>query len=356
MQVYRALPSPSFAQIAQPTRTIYNPGSMPTAGQPIGTGGDRVCFGSIEPAEQRAQSLLLIEEALKELDAIPGNSAGAYTTEQYQSAKVKLGIANNAITELQKQMDSEIDAVMNKGQELQAKCLKEVLHDTRNLFADAAYDIEFISMAEKMPALLGQEKVKQRVDEALKRADNITQVLVNVAKNYQYWLQLMPNNKSTGEVFEHALARAKEDAQGKLRFTVNEKTDLSTINLPMHNLELGSILFHPLHNAIKYTDQGVVSVEIDKQEPTPEDQQSYCVFTVRDTGIGIDKAVLDQINDPDCEQGSRGENTEGYFGTGYGIPAVKQLLKEYDGSIQAELNSPVPGSKVTIKIPVGTSS
>ena len=91
------------------------------------------------------------------------------------------------------------------------------------------------------------------------------------------------------------------------------------------------ILFNLLHNALKYTNEGEVSIQ-----GFVKDGRAHIV--VSDTGIGMDKETMSRIFDP-YEQGDSGSAmVEGGFGLGLSIS--KQLVELHGGTLQA--NS-VPG-------------
>ncbi|WP_426576064.1 ATP-binding protein [Xenorhabdus stockiae] len=133
-----------------------------------------------------------------------------------------------------------------------------------------------------------------------------------------------------------------------LRDTVNEVIELltpsaSAKNLPLHhyiddqlpNLMIGDpirlqqILTNLIGNAIKFTDEGNITLEIKLRQ-----QRHHMVqidFTVTDTGIGIKseyRPILFQaFNQADASI------TRHYGGTGLGLSITKRLVNEMDGEI-----------------------
>lgn len=82
------------------------------------------------------------------------------------------------------------------------------------------------------------------------------------------------------------------------------------------------IILNLISNAIKYTDQGVVTVRIRKVADTP--QSVSIQFDIIDSGIGIPRKLLSKITDPFFQIDS--SITKKYPGTGLGLPIVKRLL------------------------------
>lgn len=95
---------------------------------------------------------------------------------------------------------------------------------------------------------------------------------------------------------------------------------------------LMQILQNLLGNALKFTAQGFIALEVD-MVPT---QAPLCTvhFTVRDSGIGIAASKLHTVFDR-FEQGDS-QITRKYGGTGLGLYIVKQLVDLQHGSITVE--------------------
>lgn len=77
------------------------------------------------------------------------------------------------------------------------------------------------------------------------------------------------------------------------------------------------ILFNLLHNAVKFTDEGAITIDVEKRK-------NYAAIQVTDTGIGIDKEAQKRIFLP-YEQGSDSYGESGGFGLGLSI--CKQLVE-----------------------------
>ncbi len=102
------------------------------------------------------------------------------------------------------------------------------------------------------------------------------------------------------------------------------------------------ILENIIGNAIKFTSNGGVTVEIDKND---QDGESWSVFRVLDTGVGITKDSLEIIFE-EFRQASEGL-TRKYEGTGLGLAITKKLVDIMNGKIIAE-SEPGKGSIFTI--------
>jgi PAS domain S-box-containing protein len=101
------------------------------------------------------------------------------------------------------------------------------------------------------------------------------------------------------------------------------------------------VLGHLLDNAIKFTDEGKIEVAL---QAAPDEVH----VRVRDTGIGIDDALLPKIYD-EFVQGSTGlERT--HQGNGLGLTVSRRLIEEAGGALQVT-SSKGEGSRFTIVLP-----
>jgi signal transduction histidine kinase/DNA-binding NarL/FixJ family response regulator len=92
---------------------------------------------------------------------------------------------------------------------------------------------------------------------------------------------------------------------------------------------LRQVLVNLMGNAIKFTDQGRVTLAV---APSPDDN-SLISFRVTDTGVGIAPEVLDTIFDP-FEQ--VGDLTHQEKGTGLGLAISRELVELMGGALQVK--------------------
>ncbi|HZZ33964.1 MAG TPA: ATP-binding protein [Phenylobacterium sp.] len=115
----------------------------------------------------------------------------------------------------------------------------------------------------------------------------------------------------------------------------------------MDALRLRQVLFNLVGNALKFTDQGSVSVIVDAM-PNGEGAALLHIAVV-DTGIGIAEQHLPQLfarfNQGDASEMRR------FGGTGLGLSIAKQLIELMGGKIWAE-SKPGQGAAFHVKLPL----
>jgi len=91
---------------------------------------------------------------------------------------------------------------------------------------------------------------------------------------------------------------------------------------------LHQCLINLINNAVKFTNEGYVHVNVSLHEI---DKKPYIRFDVRDTGIGIppdkQKMIFEEFQQAD------GSNTRKYSGTGLGLPITKKLAHLLGGEL-----------------------
>ncbi|MBA4107510.1 MAG: hypothetical protein C0485_17370 [Pirellula sp.] len=107
------------------------------------------------------------------------------------------------------------------------------------------------------------------------------------------------------------------------------------------------LLVNLVGNAIKFTEQGSVMVVARSHR---EADRWYLTLEVRDTGIGIDSAKLDDIFHPFVQADS--SMTRRYGGTGLGLAICKNIATALGGklSVDSELGR---GTTFAVQLPIG---
>ena len=156
-----------------------------------------------------------------------------------------------------------------------------------------------------------------------------------------------------GQIVVHSeptdLAALVEQCTNLHRATA-EKKGLAIICEPFANrpgvvvdgLRLRQILLNLIGNAVKFTEQGSITVRTDF-EP------GQFLLSVEDTGVGIDAARLERIFNP-FEQGESDRTTR-VGGIGLGLPISRQLAELLGGRLEVR-STPGEGTRFTLTLPL----
>ena len=112
---------------------------------------------------------------------------------------------------------------------------------------------------------------------------------------------------------------------------------------------LRQILLNLIGNAVKFTNAGIVHLEISHRQSERDISAHHLLFSVKDSGVGIPPEQLNTIFQP-FEQIH--QSTSAFFeGTGLGLSISQRLVKKMGGNIQVE-SQVEKGSRFWFEIPV----
>ena len=110
-------------------------------------------------------------------------------------------------------------------------------------------------------------------------------------------------------------------------------------------LKLSQCLYNLLSNACKFTEQGVIRLDIRRERA--DDRDWFC-FAVSDSGIGMDEQQLNRLFQPFSQGDS--SITRKYGGTGLGLAISRGLCAMLGGEIGVS-STPGQGSCFLLRIP-----
>lgn len=122
-----------------------------------------------------------------------------------------------------------------------------------------------------------------------------------------------------------------------------EKPKIVSMLATIDEEKIRQVIMNLIDNAIKYTKQGQVVVELEKTE-------NKIKFSVTDTGLGILKEEMEEL----FNKFARGAETSLVYteGTGLGLYVAKQMIDAHKGKIWAESSGLNKGSKFCFEIPI----
>jgi hypothetical protein len=132
--------------------------------------------------------------------------------------------------------------------------------------------------------------------------------------------------------------------QEKLEFTCRVSPDLPDIIIG-DPLRLRQVLINLISNAIKFTEEGTVSLQVNMIDHVEE--QLGVEFAIEDTGIGIPKEKIGRLFDSYTQVDASTTRTHG--GTGLGL-SISQKLVNLMGSRIKVISSPGEGSRFSFRL------
>ncbi|SHO52264.1 ATP-binding protein [Desulfopila aestuarii] len=139
-------------------------------------------------------------------------------------------------------------------------------------------------------------------------------------------------------------SQAAKDRGNSLTFTWLNELPVTLIG---DEARLRQILFNLVGNAIKFTENGKVKVELEFI-PSRHEEIVMMVIAVHDTGIGITDEQIKEIFEPFVQ--AEGTYTRRFQGAGLGLSIVRKLVHLMDGEVAID-NGNEEGTIVYVSLP-----
>lgn len=150
--------------------------------------------------------------------------------------------------------------------------------------------------------------------------------------------------------FMQSIVQTWEPIAAEKGIKLSFKHDLAQTKFMGDEARISQVLNNLVENAIKFTDQG--SVQVNLAAAKTDKGQVMLKFEVTDTGIGVDPAFLPDLFEPFSQLD--GSLTRQYSGNGLGLAITQNLVQLMGGdiSVQSELGT---GSTFALALPVDTA-
>lgn len=188
----------------------------------------------------------------------------------------------------------------------------------------------FTNLLQKRPL---DETSKEFVSSIQRSGENLMAIIndiLDLSKIEAGMMRITPGifsiNGLVNSVETFFIERAKEKG-----LKISSKIDTSIPDTLIGDAtRLTQILVNLIGNAIKFTHQGSIIIEIYNKQQS--ENEVIIGFKISDTGIGIDKEKLIEV----FERFNQGEDstTRNYGGTGLGLSIVKSLIQLQNGDIE----------------------
>lgn len=165
--------------------------------------------------------------------------------------------------------------------------------------------------------------------------------LLDISRITRGKITLQRNAVSLSDALDQAIDTVLPDATHK-GLKVALVYNAESIHVQGDLTRLVQCFINLLNNAVKYSERGVISVEL-----SAEDQRA--MVSIRDQGIGIPTTMLDSIFELFVQVDNSLDRAHG--GLGIGLSLVKIIIEMHGGTIKADSKGAGLGSEFTITLP-----
>lgn len=217
--------------------------------------------------------------------------------------------------------------------------LSNVSHELRTPINGILGYTELLEIQEKDPEKAGFLRNIQQSGSHLLSLVNSLLALNRIEKGQ---IELLPEDEDLRSILQEAIAAHRQSARAKgLELDLEVQPDVPAV-FCCDRVKLLQILHNLIHNAIKFTAHGRVSVRA-------LSDSEHLILQVMDTGRGISQTHQSTVFDRFFQSGADGHSQEEGFGLGLAI--VKELVHLMQGSVSVS-STPGSGSTFTVTLPL----
>jgi CheY-like chemotaxis protein len=215
-------------------------------------------------------------------------------------------------------------------------------HELRNPLAPMGYGIHLLGLPGTPPAK--HAGIREMLSRQLNHLTRIVDDLLDVSRITSGKLHLAPERLDV----VRAVRTVVEDRRAALE-DAGLTVELALYSAPVwahaDPTRLAQLVDNILDNARKFTPAGgMVRVAVSRDPATNE-----AVIVIRDTGVGIDPALLPRIFDAFAQAAQSLDRKHG--GLGLGLAVAKGLAELHGGSVTATSEGPGLGAELIVRFP-----
>ncbi len=261
----------------------------------------------------------------------------ALLTEGLEELAVALEELGGARDELRAKSAAEAD--LRVADEHKDEFLAVLAHELRNPLAPIGMAAALLRTRAGLPE--DAHRAAAVIDRQARRMGELVSDLLDISRIARGKLSVRPERLQLGEACRAAVEAIRPTAAGP-ELTV--EVIAGPVWVSADPARLDQVLANLLTNAVKYTDAGgTVAVRVERDG-------NWAVIRIRDSGVGIEPAVLPHIFDLFIQAAH--DRSQG--GLGIGLHLVNRLVELQGGTVEARSDGPGRGSEFVVRLPAVT--
>ncbi|MGB7676214.1 MAG: HAMP domain-containing sensor histidine kinase, partial [Nitrososphaeraceae archaeon] len=176
-------------------------------------------------------------------------------------------------------------------------------------------------------------QIVETISRNAKRLLRLSEDLLDVARIDSQSLQLRKEEFNIGDTISRIVGDFGAQVNGDVKILYDNAPNLLVEG---DKDRIAQVIHNLINNAIKFTNEGTIKV-------TTEKTDGYVLVNIKDTGTGIDAAVLPRLFTKFVTKSDKG--------TGLGLYISKSIIEAHGGKIWAENNLVGRGASFTFTVP-----
>jgi signal transduction histidine kinase len=296
----------------------------------------------VEPHLQTKVSVLVVDRKLslaveQKEETRHGSVYGVVGLATYSNSKATVLSYASIFETLWKQ--TEMYEQLKTHDRMQKEFINIAAHELRNPIQPLVLSSE--SLKDSMP---DEERVSIVIRNA-KKLQTLANEILDITKIESKTLKLNKEIVDVNEIIVYGIKDLLSHpaiAEGKVNLIYEPKKE--DIFVEADRDRLGQVISNLLNNSLKFTDEGNISIMVQKSLDADE-----VAVSIKDTGSGIDPEILPRLFSKFVTKSDAG-------GTGLGLFISKSIVEAHGGRIWAENNQGEKGATFTFSLPASSSS
>jgi two-component system, OmpR family, sensor histidine kinase VicK len=173
-----------------------------------------------------------------------------------------------------------------------------------------------------------------------KRLQRLAEDILDVARIESRSLKLSNELFELNGIILNAVQDVKDQIDNvKVKLLYDVKGDI--ISVKADKGRMIQVISNLLNNAIKFTKEGIISINIERKE-----DNQHVIISVKDTGEGINPEILPRLFSKYATKSFEGS------GLGLGLFICKSIIEAHGGKIWAQNNSDGKGATFSFSLPI----
>jgi two-component system sensor histidine kinase VicK len=177
-----------------------------------------------------------------------------------------------------------------------------------------------------------------------KRLERLADSILDVTRIESQSLKLHKEKIKIDDVIMDAIQDYRDEIEKKCNGNLKllyEPSNKEDIIVEADRGRLTQVISNLLSNALKFTKEGVISINTVKKE---ENEKDILIVSIKDTGSGIDAEIFQKLFSRFISRS--------FSGTGLGLFISKNIVEAHEGKIWAENNSDGKGATFYFSLPL----